>query len=237
IYRKKVGTYRPAVDFSEKTVVPPREILPPPKAPPPPDRIDLEAGLQQRVDRLILNELSPTGVVINSQMDVLQFRGKTGPYLEHQAGAASLNLLKMAREDLVLDLRRVVTKAVHTGHRAEQQAETRIHGKYQRLKIEVLPLPRTSSFNDLFLVLFTELSRREHEETSAVRDARGRKRGQPSVEHKQLERLRDELTATKDSLQAIIEEQDATNEELKSANEEIQSSNEELQSTNEELET
>src|SRR5439155_3076233 len=82
-----------------------------------------------------------------------------------------------------------------------------------------------------------ELSRREHEETSAVRDARGRKRGQPSVEHKQLERLRDESTATKESLQAIIEEQDATNEELKSANEEIQSSNEELQSTNEELET
>jgi two-component system CheB/CheR fusion protein len=50
-------------------------------------------------------------------------------------------------------------------------------------------------------------------------------------------RLEGELRVTKDRLQATIEELESTNEELKSSNEEYQSINEEMQSANEELET
>ena len=53
-------------------------------------------------------------------MEVLQFRGRTGTYLEHAPGAASLNLLKMAREGLMLDLRTVVSKAIKQNTRIRQ---------------------------------------------------------------------------------------------------------------------
>ena len=234
IYVKKLTAFHPTVDL-DRAFSPPREVFPPPRAARPERAESIEATLQQRVDRFILNEASPNAVVINAQMDVLQFRGRTGPYLEHQSGAASLNLLKMAREDLALDLRRTVNKAIQTGHRASITTELRVHGRDRGLRIDVHPLPQLIESERFFLVLFHELAAGAGAQRDLPRGKSKSMRQNPDLS--QMTRLRDELAATRESLQAIIEEQDATNEELKSANEEIQSSNEELQSTNEELET
>ena len=46
----------------------------------------------QQADRILLNAFSPAGVIINRHLEVLQFRGRTSPYLEHAHGEASLNL-------------------------------------------------------------------------------------------------------------------------------------------------
>jgi two-component system CheB/CheR fusion protein len=235
IYARKVTAYRPAVDF-EKGFVPPREITPAAKSSKSQPFESIESSLQQKVDRLILNRFSPSGVVINRQMDVLQFRGNTGPFIEHQSGAASLNLLRIVRDELALDVRRAVNKAIQTGERVEQASEMRIGGGAQQINIQVYPLPSTPGGEKFLLITFREVSLREQEHT--VRgDAAKVRASRAKAEPRQIARLRDELGATKESLQSIIEEQEATNEELKSANEEIQSSNEELQSTNEELET
>ncbi len=189
--------------------------------------------LQQYVDRLIMSRWSPAAVVINAQMDVLMFRGRTGNFLEHAPGSASLNLLKMAREGLTLDLRTIVSKAMKQDTPVRQeQMQLRHDEQTHRLSIEVVPFQLTPSSERYFLVLFQETQppvptppNRERTGSAANRDRR------------ELSKLRQELAHGKESLQSIIEEQEATNEELKSANEEIQSSNEELQSTNEELET
>jgi two-component system CheB/CheR fusion protein len=193
--------------------------------------------LQQFVDRLILSRWSPAAVVINAHMDVLLFRGRTGTFLEHAPGSASLNLLKMARESLVLDLRTVISKAIKQDAPATQENATlRRDDRVQFVKIEVLPFQLTPSSERFFLVLFDETIpavTEIHGERTGAASTRGRQ----EIERRELNKLRLELANSKESLQAIIEEQEATNEELKSANEEIQSSNEELQSTNEELET
>ncbi len=89
---------------------------------PPPGREPVAASalspslieVQKQADRVLLNHFSPAGVVINRHLEVLQFRGHTGPYLEHSHGEASLDLLKMAREGLMLDLR----TAIRQGHQA-----------------------------------------------------------------------------------------------------------------------
>jgi two-component system, chemotaxis family, CheB/CheR fusion protein len=235
VYAKKATAYRPVVDF-EKRFVPPREISATLKPPVPERREHVESSLQQKVDRLILNQFSPAGVVINRQMDVLQFRGKTAPFLEHQPGAASLNLLRMAHEELVLDIRRAVNKALQTNERVEQHSEMRLGDRTHHVSIQVHPLPSGSDREKFFLVTFREMPHRESEK-AIVRNGGKRKAAQDRSDARKIPKLREELDATKDSLQSIIEEQEATNEELKSANEEIQSSNEELQSTNEELET
>ena len=239
IYTKKNTAYRPPVDL-ERGFVPPRLTLPQlakgPSFPMPERQQTVESSLQQRVDRLILNDFSPTAVVINAQMDVLQFRGKTGPFIEHQSGTASLNLLKMVRDDLMLDVRRAINKTVRSGERSVITGEMRVGERISEVKIEVFPLPPVAGAESFYLVMFREISAADTEAKIVGPSGRAKAAG-VKLQARQLAKIREELSATKESLQSIIEEQDATNEELKSANEEIQSSNEELQSTNEELET
>ena len=40
-------------------------------------------------------------MIVNAEMEIVQFRGQTGSYLQPAPGKASLNLLKMAREGLL----------------------------------------------------------------------------------------------------------------------------------------
>jgi two-component system CheB/CheR fusion protein len=187
--------------------------------------------VQKEADRLLLANYAPPGAVVNSDMDILQFRGQTGPYLEPAPGQASLNLLKMVRSPLLLATRRAVDAAKRTRKPARSElVRFEIEGKRRMVEVEAVPLAVPSSpSEDYFVVLF-----REAEPGPAATAKAGK--GQLKDE-KESKALRKELESTKEYLQSIIEEQEATNEELKSANEEILSSNEELQSINEELET
>lgn len=197
-------------------------------------RGDKPLDIQQQVDKILLREFSPGAVVINSDFEVVHFRGRTGEYLEHAPGQASLNLLKMVRESLVIGLRAVLNRASKSNEPARQTGVELHHNRHVReLTLEVVPFKLGPAQDRFFLVVFHENGAtptpRVEPGTLPV-GARGRER-------REIVKLREELNTTKESLQSIIEEQEATNEELKSANEEIQSSNEELQSTNEELET
>ena len=62
-------------------------------------------NLAKEADRILLNKYVPPGVMINADLDIQQFRGDTGPYLAPAPGKASFNILKMAREGLLVPLR------------------------------------------------------------------------------------------------------------------------------------
>jgi two-component system CheB/CheR fusion protein len=234
IYVKKATRVRPAVSFGPAAGASPVPVTVPEVAPA--GVVPSVFDVQRQADRILLSHFSPAGVVINRHMDVLQFRGHTGAYLEHSHGEASLNLLKMAREGLVVDLRTAITRALKQGSRVvHERASAKQNGDVVEVNIEVLPFNAPPSSEKFCLVLFqpagpaapASLGKRTQPKSGPAHTL-------PSSEQKRLE---EELASTRESLQAIIEEQEATNEELRSANEEIMSSNEELQSTNEELET
>jgi len=193
--------------------------------------------LGKEADRVVLAKYSPPGVLINSLFDIIQFRGRTGPFLEPSPGQAALNLLKMAREGLVIDLRAAVYQAKKTGATVRKTG-VRLHSedRVTEVNLEVTPIADASSRDPYYLVLFQTVERPTQAQKPPLGAARGKKEKSPSAAH-ELEALRAELAATQEDLRSIIEEQESTNEELQSANEEILSSNEELQSTNEELET
>jgi len=196
------------------------------------------ANLQEQVDRIVLARFSPAAVVIDRQMEVLQFRGRTANYLEHSPGAASLNLLKLARDSLILDLRAAVAKAIRNGTPVKQEGlRLRHNGHTTEVNVEVVPFQVPPATEQFYLVLFEEAPARATGRTASDRDRKAAAKNQKQEQRQEVVKLEEELAWTRESLQSIIEEQEATNEELKSANEEIQSSNEELQSTNEELET
>jgi two-component system CheB/CheR fusion protein len=65
----------------------------------------------QEADRVLLAHHTPASVVIDANLEILQVRGQTSPYLELAPGRATLNLLKIARESLRMGLRAAILAA------------------------------------------------------------------------------------------------------------------------------
>ena len=163
--------------------------------------------------------------------DIIQFRGKTSPYLEPQAGKANLNILKMVREGLFLELSSALNKAKSEKINVRKKGvRMNRDGVIVEVDFEVSPLIHEGA-SPVFLVLFED---HIHKNAALQIDMKGKTK---ESSQKQLERLHQELAATKEYLQSTIEELETSNEELQIASEEVLSSNEELQSINEELET
>ncbi|PYN44373.1 MAG: hypothetical protein DME00_25000 [Candidatus Rokuibacteriota bacterium] len=193
------------------------------------------AAIETAADRLVLGRYAPAGVVVNADMEIVQFRGKTGPYLEATPGAASLNLFKMARESLPSALRQAVQRAAKTGNSVKAEGlRVKANGGLREVSFEVVPIgPSEGAKGRHHLILFFE----ERARGTATAAARQHTPGATKAGERRVAQLTRELAEVHQHLQAISEEHEAGIEELRAATEEVQSSNEELQSTNEELET
>lgn len=233
IYSKKMTTLRPAFDFTAGDFQNEKTVLGKAKGARETSSFDLE----KEADLIVMSRYAPAGVIINEDMEILQFRGRTGYYLEPAPGEATLNLLRMAREGLSFDLRTAIHKARKTDAPVRKKGvQVRYNGNTKEVNIEVIPIKSSSSKERFLMVLFEEAPPPADSKKVKVRETKSEKTKR-SVSDSQITNLKQELGSTKEYLQSLIEEQEATNEELRAANEEIQSSNEELQSTNEELET
>ena len=171
-------------------------------------------------------------VTINSDLRVLEFRGRTSPYLEQPTGAASLDFLRMIREDLLSDVRTALEEAMKSEAPVEgRSAVFGDAGRSGRITIEVIPFRAPPSQEWFFHVLFRAGNGAEVEAA-----ARSPRQDSEAAEGR-VTALREQLARMREAFQAMLEDKEATNEETQVANEEMQSANEELQSTNEELET
>src|ERR1039458_5503625 len=70
--------------------------------------------VENEVEQLLINRFVPASIVVNDQMEIVQFQGKTGAYLEPAAGHPTFSLSKMAREGLLVDLRAALNAAKKT---------------------------------------------------------------------------------------------------------------------------
>lgn len=195
------------------------------------------SDLQSEVNRVLLSRYSPPGVVVDGELQIVQTRGRTGPYLELSSGEVSLNVLKMAREGVLHGLRSALKEAKKTNKPTRREGLlVRTNGSAREVDVQVFPFADSGS-SSFYLVLFEELRQRQEPATPTSPRREDKKRKDEKREDPKITRLQQELTASREYLQSIIQDLEAANEELQSANEEILSSNEELQSTNEELDT
>jgi two-component system, chemotaxis family, CheB/CheR fusion protein len=194
--------------------------------------------LTKYVDRILLSKYAPAGVLVNAKAEILQFRGRTGDYLEPAAGAPQTNLFKMAREGLLAPLRLALAEAQKTKSVIRRQdVLVGGGGPTRSCNLTIAPLAATPEVEEpLFLVLFEpsgdKPARAVKTKAKAVREG---KKERPAG--RALSELQHELASTKEYLESVVEEHARTNDDLASANEEFVSTNEELQSMNEELET
>jgi two-component system, chemotaxis family, CheB/CheR fusion protein len=191
--------------------------------------------VEKEVDRLLVNRFVPASVVVNDGLEIIQFRGKTGAYLEPAAGQPTFSLSKMAREGLLIDLRESLIQAKKERQPVRKQGvRIKSDGETREIDLEVIPVRGQSPRENFYIVVFQEALN-----DGAARPKRAVKKARlnPNSSASERDRAEREIAHLREQLQALIEDHETTLEEYKSANEEVLSANEELQSTNEELET
>jgi two-component system CheB/CheR fusion protein len=236
IYSKKRATHRVGFDFANVMLAQQTSELRPVGIKAAAERSTDEAVALKEADKLILSRFAPGSVLVSDELEIVQFRGRTAPYLEPPSGKASLNLLKMAREGLLNGLRTAINKA-RKGRDAVRREDLTVkyEGRYLTVNLEVIPIKRSGSTDRFFLVLFEPVDSEPVKKTKGSSVTKRAARSKSNISR--VSQLEHELDATSEYLQSVVEQYEAANEELQSANEEVQSSNEELQSINEELET
>lgn len=212
-------------------------------------------NLQEEVDRISLDLYAPDSVVINQDMEIILVRGNTLPFLQLPHGQASLNLFKMARRELLPELRMLFKLCRENNESVRKNGLIFTeHDKTFHFNLQIVPIQNGLQNKDrYFLVYFErvliEPKKSISKETKYLNDDVNPKDNyiheletelaetkafQESVMG-DLENSRKELTAANEELQSTNEELQSTNEELESAKEELQSSNEELTTVNDEL--
>ncbi|MBI3947388.1 MAG: PAS domain-containing protein [Armatimonadetes bacterium] len=185
-----------------------------------------EVALQRVLERLVLDDYTPPGMVVRESGDVVYVFGPIGPYLAPSAGA-SFNALALVHKDLRNDVRSALKEADQTHQPALRPGlAVRLDSRVQALNLIVRPL--TEVGGGLYVVIFREVAAAPEGVPAAAPSA-------PDVAA--LEQLQHELNSTREQLQATVEELTTANQELQSSNEELLSMNEEMQSSNEELQT
>jgi two-component system, chemotaxis family, CheB/CheR fusion protein len=198
-----------------------------------------EVDVQKSADQFVLFKYGPPGVVVDQAFDILQFRGRTAPYLQPPVGPPTQNLMKMAHPDLLPTLRRLVESAKQNLAVRKEGLAVDGDGRERRVNIDITPLNPLSAERDRRLLVLFE----ESPPGAALAPARGstgrrRARRVGDVDKDQsLQQLQQEIDALREYQQTVVEQFNSGQEELTSANEELQATNEEFQSTNEELES
>jgi two-component system CheB/CheR fusion protein len=229
LFRRKAG--RSSFRLAPRAAVPPSgrpqsslDALPSPRT---------DGALGRDIDDLVLARYGPPGVVVNDRLEVLQFRGRTGPYLEPPDGDPQSQLLKMARGGLAAPLRMALAEARRTSAPV-RRGRIAVEGDAnpRTCDIVVLPAKATGGGERTFVVLFEE-----HPAEVSVPDGSRSGGRTPRINAGTRQVLEDELASTKEYVSVLLEEHGRGTEALGFANDDLVSGNEELQSLNEELET
>ncbi|HWN70853.1 MAG TPA: chemotaxis protein CheB, partial [Haliangium sp.] len=114
------------------------------------------ANLASLADRKILDLYGPPGVVVDDDLEVLHIRGRTGPYLDPTPGAPSFNLMRLARPEIHIDLRRTIHEAKSTNARVAVECKLRDGATTRQFKLEVVPITDPETRSRYLLVLFHE---------------------------------------------------------------------------------
>ncbi len=213
---------------------------------------DKNYDVEREVEKIMLSEFSPPGVLIDEEMNIIKFLGNTKKFLEPASGLATFNLFKMLNESLLLNVRSSIKKAKDTQTIINKyDISFDSNGISTNINLSVVPIFKNKNTKPQnFLILFRNNHRFEsdgfpidgHSNDGKGENSDDGKSSKTAADFNsatfiKIEKLEEELIATKEFLSTLLNEKDAANEELHSTLEELQSSNEEMQSNTEEMET
>ncbi|MEO5975557.1 MAG: CheR family methyltransferase [Chryseolinea sp.] len=192
---------------------------------------------KKSAESILLAKYTPASIIVNEHLDIVHFHGDTSFFLQQSPGKPTFNLLRMAREDLLFELRNLLLKVKTTNAPSHKEGiRVTSHEQTFLVNIDIIPLTNMEEIHQL--ILFHKMPLPEKSTTPENGNGVSSLDETTKSEFLQrIDRLEKELAQTHEDMRSISEDQEAANEELQSANEELLSSSEELQSLNEELET
>jgi two-component system, chemotaxis family, CheB/CheR fusion protein len=184
-------------------------------APVKPAQIESERA-QKETERILLARYAPASILIDDSLNVLYFHGETGRYLEHSRGVASLNLEKICRPGLLVELSPAIREAqTSEGPVRRERVRVELPGEGNEISLEVIPVKLPGIESLYFLILFGEPATDRTESSRAGLLVRlytsllGAGSPRETEKDNQIASLRRELEATREYLQATIEEHEA----------------------------
>ena len=175
----------------------------------------------------LLEHYAPPSLIVDDRYDVVHLSENAGRFLQMGVGEPSLNLLRIAPDELRFELRSALETAMQTMRSVERRALPLRRGPQStHVSVRIHPVREKTTARTYALVLFEEGG-------DVVAGAAPEAIDGDSVAGRLEERLHD----TQAQLRAAVEQYEIQNEELKASNEELQATNEELRATSEELET
>src|SRR5262249_10453258 len=106
-----------------------------------------------------LNRYAPASVVVNDKLDIVHFIGQTGRFLDPAPGDASLNLLKMVKPGLHLELRLAFQKARRDGTARKEGILVEHNGGLKTINFEIIPMKNVPGKVRHFMVVFEDVVR------------------------------------------------------------------------------
>ncbi len=159
IYMKKSVIVRHPITLGTSNLLKPAAAQGREQLPAPGSNLTLQ---KDAADLFLLNEYAPPSVLVNENMEILHFRGHTGPYLEPAPGMASLNLLKMAREGLLAGLQTAFNSARKKGVAARADGiRIDFDGQEKIVNLHVVPVKAPGQKDRTYLVVFNDVTRPE----------------------------------------------------------------------------
>ena len=189
------------------------------------------------VDHMLLSHYGPSGIVVDKELRIIEFRGNVNPYLRSGKARQIWICLTAVRDDLAVHLRTAISEAHQQNATIRlDEIQVRRDRAFHFVRITVIPvyIPPVDRYS---VILFEDLSdsaERDRQWAASSAEAETRT-SELETPERHIEHLERELSSTRAYLQSTIEELRSTNEEAQSANEELQSNNEELQTAKEEL--
>jgi len=186
----------------------------------------------REVDRVILSKYSPSALVVDGDMEVLELRGNPGPWLALPSGKASFHLNKLIPDaGLFFEVEKLILQSRETAEPVREDGIQYEHGGGGgTLNLDVIPIHAGGAFTTL--VLFEPVSEPIAQTVSASPSGT-----REEMSERTHARLKQQLADAKERLVAVTEAHQNSHEESQNSTEEALSANEELQSLNEELET
>ncbi len=188
--------------------------------------------LRTYTEQVILRDYTPVCVTVNAKGEILYIHGRTGRYLELVQGEIDVNVARIAREGLRLELSAGLRKAAAGGETVRYEGlPVRMNGDNRPVNLTIRPLDSSSAGPGLLLIIFEDAPAPVETPPPA---AAGR---DTEAVDPLIALLENELKTKEEHLQSAVEELNTANEELNSTNEELQSTNEELETSKEELQS
>jgi two-component system CheB/CheR fusion protein len=182
----------------------------------------------------LLESYAPPSVVVNEEYDIVHLSDRAGKYMQIAGGEATMNLLKVIKPELRLDLRTALYRASQRRVPTETgELTVPIDGSVETINIRIRPVfDPNDTARGFILVLFEPSADKQ-------KKAPQKRRTEPAAQHleHEVERLKTQLRTSVEQFEVQAEELKASNEELRAMNEELRSSTEELETSKEELQS